>query len=169
MLANPQELTAWQMLVALLPVITGGLIGIAGGLSGTVLASMLQARHERAAIKRKRLEDIVLACHGTKAWTDKMDNHHLFGGPEVLEPIPATVACGYAAMYFPTLKPQADVFEMAALVYVAALVDQRKEILEKKLPGPTDGHVQAMKPHYTALSQARQVLQSGAEKLMHTL
>lgn len=101
----------------LLPVIVGGIIGLAGGLIGPPLAHWL---NEGAAKKRKRaekLEELIGALYAFDHWLGLVRSMRVFGTEGAEPPSPLAIAQAIAVVYFPDLDAPLAELESAARIH----------------------------------------------------
>lgn len=130
-MAQPPEPSALQMFVSLLPVIAGGVIGIAGGLAGTAFGRYLQNKQDRQNVRRSKMETIVLHLSDIEGWANQIRHHFIFEeGERQYVANPSSRVLGLTAVYFPELYGKAKELDQATDAYELALMSVRTTQLE---------------------------------------
>jgi hypothetical protein len=168
-MADPTNPTVASELIALLPVIVGGAIALAGGVIGAGATHFFTARRDRAAAKRERLEKLVTAVHDLNIWAKKNDNYYLFGRDEVLEQPPMATVMTVTRLYFPDLKPEATALDNAVDAYVLWLMEGAKLRLAATPPVVPAAHTTSVTAVWNPILTARSNLLLKAETLMKSL
>lgn len=123
--------TAWQVFITLLPVITGGIIGITGGLAGTAFGRYLQTAQEKKAFLRSKLEVLVLHVSDIDHWLDRTRDQVVMEiAEEIYEPTPTAKISALATVHFPSLRTEAKALDVLAHKYKLALLVVRGKALE---------------------------------------
>jgi hypothetical protein len=127
----PDAQAAWQIFLALIPVITGGLIGIIGGLGPIAFGRYLQSKEEKKALKRAKLETLVTHIFEIEHWATRTRHHYVFDSAELpYELNPTSRITSLTSIYFPTLQNLATQLDHAADQYEIALMSVRKNMLD---------------------------------------
>lgn len=92
--------------VALLPYLSGAVIGLIGGLVGTRYAHGLKSKSSVNVLKRERLEQLVSHLIEISVWLDKDKDHYLWGGPEQITTSPLAKAESIAALLFVEIEDE---------------------------------------------------------------
>lgn len=130
-MAQPTEPSALLMIISLLPVITGGIIGIAGGLGSTALGRYLQNKQDRKNIRRAKMETLVFNLSEIEGWANRIRHHFIFEeGERQYVANPCSKALGLAVVYFPELYGTANELDKAADAYELSLMELRKSQIE---------------------------------------
>lgn len=114
----------------LIPVIVGGIIGLAGGLLGPPLAHWL---NERAAKKKKRaekLEELIGALYAYAHWLALVRGIRVFGHELTEPPSPLPTARAIAVIYFPDLDGLLTELEDVARPYEVWMLEAGKKRLD---------------------------------------
>lgn len=135
----PEAITAWQALVSLMPVIVGGFIGIAAGLSTTAFGRFLQSREDKKALRRAKLETVVSHVFEIEHWAKRVRHQYLYDSVEVLYEVnPTSKIVTLTAIHFPNLHSLAAKLNTAADHYELALLAVKTKMLEAAQKAMTD-------------------------------
>lgn len=156
----------WAAFVALLPVITGGVIGVLGALAGTRYGSRLTAQREHKAERRDKLEALVLAAYELDVWFKREENAFLWGGPENLEPSPLATVETMTLLHFPQLKAAGDVLSLAAKQYRMWILEGRQKKLQANPQLVPQEHMNGLQAVYLPFLEKRQELLDRAKQEM---
>lgn len=151
-MACPQlELT--PVLMSLLPVVVGGLIGLAGAFGANLLTHSLKTREQHSARSTDKLEELMEAIFMYRDQLDQMRHHLVFGGEKPRFDLSAAKIRGISALYFPEFREKLDSMELAADQYQLAMFPAAKERLSEGAPSQKalDAITAAYKPYAAAL------------------
>lgn len=139
-MASPgPEVSIWATLI---PVIVGGLIGLAAGLIGPWF---LESRKQEAEKKKKRaekFEELIAAIHEHAHWLDTARSVRIFGSDKELGVNPITKALAIVAIYFPQFYEEMKEIDLAAGKFETWMF----EAGQKRMDGDKnfrDGHIEA--------------------------
>lgn len=128
------EVSIWA---TLLPVIIGGVIGLAGGLIGPWF---IETRKQEAEKKKKR--ELIAAVHEHNHWLDTARSVRIFGSEKELGVNPITKALAIVSIYFPQFYDEMKEVDLAAAKFESWMF----EAGQKRLAGDDnfrDGHIKA--------------------------
>jgi hypothetical protein len=150
----------------LLPVITGGLIGVAGALGGARYGSRLTALREHKAERRAKLESLVTAAFELDVWFKREEQAHLWGGPDNFEPSPLATIETMALLYFPELEPQVNALSAAANQYRLWMLQGRQQRLQSNPQIVSKQHMNGLPGVYKPFINLRKELLERAKEVM---
>ena len=155
-----------KSIMALVPVIGGAIIGVAGGLVGTTYAHRLSNGQAKTAEKKEKLESLVSEAYEIQIWLKKQENYALWGrGDEVLERSPISKIKAIELLYFPELNIQVQELSVKALAYEAwlnegfqiRLVDNKSQAYEEHLEKNRDVFVPLTRSINEVLDKAQEI------------
>ena len=112
--------------VALLPYLTGALIGAFGGIVGTRYAHGLKTKGEANAIRRERLEELVTELKEIEVWFSNLREWRLNDGERVKEWSPAGRVESLVSLYFPEMEDELEDLTKGMAGYRTWLTKVRK-------------------------------------------
>ncbi len=154
-----------KSLMALVPVIGGAIIGVAGGLVGTTYAHKLSSGQAKVSAKKEKLELLVTESYEIEIWLKKQENYHLYGGDEILEQSPISKIEAIEALYFPEMNEQVTELSNKAMAYRAWLTEGAQLRLAAKSPTPPQEHMAKLQDHYSPLMRARNEVVNKAKEV----
>jgi hypothetical protein len=80
-----QAPTILQTLITLLPVVVGGVIALASGVTTGILNHLFKRRSDRKERRRKKLEEFVALTYEVETWLDGIQRSYTWGGEEINE------------------------------------------------------------------------------------
>lgn len=144
-----------KSLMALVPVMGGAIIGVAGGLVGTTYAHKLSSGQAKTSEKKNKLESLVTECYEVEIWLKKQESYYFYGGDEILEQSPISKIEAIEVLYFPELNEQVTELSNKALAYRAWLIEGAQLRIAAKSPTPPQEHMAKLNDHYSPLMKAR--------------
>ena len=154
-----------KSIMALVPVILGAIIGVAGGLVGTTYAHRLSNGQAKTAEKKEKLESLVSEAYEIKIWLKKQENYSLWGSDQVLERSPISKIKAIELLYFPELNIQVQELSVKALAYEAwinegfqiRLVDNKSQAYEEHIEKNLDVFVPLTRSINEVLDKAKEI------------
>lgn len=119
-------------IIDLLPIVAGGLIGIAGGLANAAYTHRLSNSEARRAELREKLEMALSAAYDLELWLKKEENYFLYNGPENLEHSPIGRIKAVVMLHFPPLVVSALRLSLAVGAYREWMVAGKQAALAAK-------------------------------------
>ena len=111
---NPQEiLTISQSIIKLMPVIIGGVVGIASSVVGGFVLHKVQSSDKKAQLKIDKMEKAAFLAYETKEWMDKYEAERLFNGPLCTTSSPINELKVLCYLYIPDAKAKLNLLEKA--------------------------------------------------------
>jgi hypothetical protein len=151
-MSNSLTLSYTQLIIlAVAPVLLGGLIGVTGSLLGPWL---LEGRKEAAEKKRRRaekFEELVATVYEHEHWLDTMKNIRLFGYQDRTVVSPFAKIQSISSVYFPEFDKRIEELNKCASHYEtwmlkAAVKRTAKDFAENR-DGLIEGAVEAYNPY----------------------
>lgn len=151
-MACPQ-LELIPVLMSLLPVVVGGLIGLAGAFGANLLTHSLKTREQRSARSADKLEELMEAIFKYRDQFDQMRHHLVFGGEKPEFDLSVARIRGISALYFPELREKLHSMELVADQYQLAMFSAAQERLSEGAPSQKalDAITAAYQPFAAAL------------------
>jgi hypothetical protein len=168
-MSGGETTTLASAIIALLPVIAGGLIGLVGGLAGARYNHGLTTASAKATDRRAKLESLVAAAFELDIWLKKEENYFLFRAAENLEHSPIARIETIVALYFPTLATPTAALTEALRNYRLWMLAGRQEVLRNNLVLPSQEHMNGLGAVYTPVIRARSELVNHAARTMNEL
>jgi len=109
--------TSPSMWATLLPVVVGGVIGLAGGWIGPWLLERRKEAVEKRKRRAEKFEELVSALYEHKHWLDMLERHWVYGFEEKLTVTPFGKVVAISRVYFPKFDVQILELEKAAIEY----------------------------------------------------
>lgn len=131
----------------LLPVIIGGLIGLAGGIVGPPLAHWLSEGSSNRKKRAEKLEEMIGYIYAHDHWLDMIRNIRVFGAQDNQEPAPLPRAMAIAVIYFPQFTTQLNALHLSANHYGAWMLQQGLKRLAGETKNLAEGHEAAYQPY----------------------
>ena len=105
--------TVTQQLIALIPVIVGAFVALAGG----GIKYWIDQTNSKKARRREKLERLLHLAYNVSAWSSSLDGRHAFGTGDEELPSPLGELRVIGAIYFPELSNEIKVLVFTALKY----------------------------------------------------
>jgi len=150
------------MWATLVPVIVGGLLGLAGGLVGPWLIENRREKSERKKRREQKLEELVAAIYEHKHWLGTMRQIRVFGAQEAETISPFTKVEAIATVHFPNFLEKLGELERATDAYELWMLRAGQRRLQSGQP-QTDGFDDVFRPTLTALRAALQDIREYAK------
>lgn len=131
----------------LLPVIVGGLIGLAGGIVGPPLAHWLNEGSSNKKKRAEKLEEMIGYIYGHDHWLTVMRNIRVFGEQDNRDPSPLPKAQAIAAVYFSDFVPELTELENVARPFELWMLEKGQQRLAGNMEGLADGQIDAYRPY----------------------
>ncbi len=132
----------------LLPVIVGGLIGLAGGIAGPPLSHWLNEGSARRKKRAEKLEEMIGYIYAHDHWIDTLRGIRVFGAADDREPSPLSKAQAIAAIYFPQFTDNLNGYSLAAGRYALWMLEAGQRRVAGDIANVNDGGVEAHRPYY---------------------
>ncbi len=133
--------------VKLLPVITGALLTVLGGVGSQYLIDHLNKKRDRKLLLQEKAEIFVKALYANNHWLNKQINL-LFSEVDYEKPSPLDEAQMIQRLYFPNLAPFVEAMREAQLPMVDLLHNQRIAQLGDKAAWIKDNDTALLKDMY---------------------
>jgi hypothetical protein len=131
----------------LLPVIVGGLIGLAGGIAGPPLSHWLNEASSNKKKRAEKLEDMIGHIYAHDHWLNLIRGVRAYGEQDSREPTPLPKASAIAAIYFPQFVPALSELNQVTAQYELWMFGAAKKRLEGNIKELNDGHPEAYEPY----------------------
>lgn len=129
------EVTMTATLIQLAPVIIGGLLAIGGAFAGTFLTYYLKNKNDERALKRDKLEQILLAANEAEHWLDEYKNKQFLKNEKDIGASPISKVNNLSTLYVPELKHEVSAVSLASAKYFKLIAEcQLKRIETGKIP-----------------------------------
>lgn len=138
--------------MALLDVIVGGVIAVAGAVSGPPIAHLLTDRKEKRKERLERLQELVALIYEHREWAGDMARAEAFCSDNVPKSTALIRARSIVEVHFPELSERLTVVTVLTGNLISWGIDRRMEQLEGR-PFTQDGQFQ---DNYTKFVQACQ-------------
>jgi hypothetical protein len=152
---------------SLLPVIVGGLIGLAGGVIGPWFLQKGKDATDRKRQRREKFEELVTGLFDYEHWLNVVRDMYLYSSVSevvpTLPPSPFAKLHAIAVVYFPELESKVQELDRAGQAYVSWIYAARR----KKLAGEKDfitGYKEAYEAFLKVVTPLRTELSSFAKK-----
>jgi hypothetical protein len=147
---------------SLIPVIVGGLIGLAGGIAGPPLSHWLNEGSANRKKRAEKLEEMICHIHAFEHWLDVQKNIRVFGEIDNREPTPLPRAQSIATIYYPQFVDDLAMLDVAARNYVIWMLGRAQKRLEGDIASLRDGLGEAYRPYLAQKTQLLNKLQAFA-------
>jgi len=134
------------MLNVLLPVVVGGLLGLAGGLIGPPYLHRLQQKAERKKRQAEKFEELVNALYQHSHWLNVMKDVQVFGSDDQLTMSPMARVQAISLVYFPEFDAQIRELDSVADRYELWALQAKQKRLDAD-PTYAEGNAEAYKPY----------------------
>jgi hypothetical protein len=151
-------------LESLIPVIVGGLIGLAGGIVGPPLAHWLNEESSHRKKRAEKPEDMLGFIYAHTHWIDGLRSIRVFGEHDSREPSQLPKAQAIAAIYFPHFVDDLKAYDLTARKYEIWMLDAAKRRLAGDVSTLIDGGSEAYAPYYEKYLEILATLQKYAAK-----
>jgi hypothetical protein len=158
-----------KSIMALVPVIGGAIIGVAGGLVGTTYAHRLSSGQAKTTEKKEKLESLVTEAYEIEIWLKKQESYFFWDGSEILEQSPISKIEAIVALYFPELNIHVKELSAKTLAYRAWLNEGAQLRLAARTPAPLEEHIAKLSDYYTPLMQSRDEVVNKAKEISDSL
>lgn len=128
---------------SLIPVIVGGLIGLAGGIAGPPISHWLNEGSSNKKKRAEKLEEMIGYIYAHEHWLDIVRNIRVYGAPDTQEQTPLPKANAIAAIYFPQFIPALAKLSVVSRQYELWMLEAAKKRLAGNINGLNDGHQEA--------------------------
>lgn len=132
---------------SLVPVIVGGLIGLAGGIAGPPLSHWLNEGSSNKKKRAEKLEEMIGYIYAHDHWLNVLRNIRVFGAQDTQEPAPLPKAKAITAIYFPQFTDDLTELDVIASRYELWMLEKCKQRLAGNIDGLGDGQMEAYKPY----------------------
>jgi len=132
---------------SLLPVIVGGLIGLAGGIAGPPLSHWLNEGSSNKKKRAEKLEEMIGYIYVHDHWLNVVRNIRVFGAQDTQEPAPLPKAKAIAAIYFPEFTDGLSELDVIASKYELWMFEGAKKRLAGNIKELGDGSQDAYNPY----------------------
>lgn len=105
--------TVTQQLIALIPVVVGAFVALAGG----GIKYWIDQTNSKKARRREKLERLLHLAYSIKAWSSSLDGQHAFGTEDEELPSPVDEIRVIGAIYFPEFSTEIKLVALTALKY----------------------------------------------------
>lgn len=147
--------------LVLLPVIVGGIIGLAGGLIGPPFVHHLQTKAEKKKRRAEKFEELVAALFEHQHWLQTMRNVRLFNAEDKNVVSPMAKVQAISSVYFPEFDAQIRELDLAGDNYELWMMNaQQKRIKEDDKFA--EGAVEAYQAYFKKLLSLLQELKTFA-------
>jgi hypothetical protein len=152
-----------QALIALVPVVFGGVIAISGGL----IVHLLSTADEKKVRKAEKYEELMAAIWDHKHWMKQMESHRVFGTEAPVKESPIGKILAITALYFPKLKEKVIALDLAADRYEIWMLETGKKRLQNGLPSSDslEKGTEIYKPYMEAWHDLIKTLELGAAEI----
>ncbi|WAC21955.1 hypothetical protein [Blastomonas sp. SL216] len=127
----------------LLPVIVGGLIGLAGGIVGPPLAHWLSEGSSNKKKRAEKLEEMIGHLYAHEHWLGVVRSIRVYGAQDNNEQSPLPKAKAIAAIYFPQFIPALAGLSVVSHRYEIWMLEGAKKRLTGNIKELNDGHREA--------------------------
>lgn len=108
-----------------MPVIVGGILGMAGALIGTVILHRLRVRRIQLLLFHNKLEEIIILAYRIEPWLVATVDAKLFGRPLMENQCPIFEIKMISGLYLPQLRMRVNEVDEALVSYSAFLKGER--------------------------------------------
>jgi hypothetical protein len=131
----------------LIPVLVGGVIGIAAGFVGPFALARQKEASDQKKKRAEKFEELVAAIYEFDHWVDNLVHIHAYGDalPSVVSPFAKIQAI--ASVYFPQFDQKISEFDRATGVYKLWMTTAGEKRIANKLDQVNDGLLDAYKPY----------------------
>jgi hypothetical protein len=131
----------------LLPVIVGGLIGLAGGIVGPPLSHWLNEGSSNKKKRAEKLEEMIGYIYAHDHWLNIMRNIRVYGAQDAESPTPLSKANAIAAIYFPQFLTALAELGVVTNQYELWMFGGAQKRLAGNIKELNDGHPEAYDPY----------------------
>lgn len=136
-----------SVMTTLVPVIVGGVIGLAGGLLGPPLTHWLNKKTDRKKREAQKLEELIDALYEYSHWLASIQNIRVFGHEMPEKPNPISKAIAITAIHFPQFNSEILELELMTNSYHQWMFSRARARLDGTKSGElTQGFSDAYKP-----------------------
>lgn len=158
--------TVGSVLAAVVPVVVGGLLTLAGGAGMQWYLHREKTVEERRLRRAAKLEELVAAIYDLHHWLSMECNRVVFGTPSDETPSPLGKVQGITALYFPEFADQVRALERGADKYEAWIFDRGQARLRGEIDQLRDGNIEAYSDYSRVRIQLLHELQEAALKIL---
>ncbi|HEY9091959.1 hypothetical protein [Parasphingorhabdus sp.] len=132
---------------SLVPVIVGGIIGLAGGIVGPPLAHWLNEESSNRKKRAEKLEEMLSCIYAHDHWLSVVQSIRVFGAQDTQEPAPLPKAKAIAAIYFPQFISSLSELDAVGSHYELWMFKAAKKRLSGNINGIGEGQIEARRPY----------------------
>jgi len=136
-------------LETLLPVIVGGLIGLAGGIAGPPLSHWLNEGSSNKKKRAEKLEEMIGYIYAHAHWLNVIKNVRVYGEQDNRDQSPLPMAQAIAAIYFPQFTQSIAELDVAADQYEIWMLEAAQRRLAGDVANLNQGGLEAHRPYMT--------------------
>lgn len=147
---------------SLLPVIVGGLIGLAGGIAGPPLSHWLNEGSRNKKKRAEKLVEMIGHIYAHDHWLSTIRNIRVYGVQDAEGATPLSKANAIAAIYFPQFLAGLSELGVVTTQYELWTLGGAQKRLTGDIKELNDGHPEAYKPYIRKREEVLSTLQTFA-------